>query len=197
MKLRSERRKKIVELRQQGKTVAEISAILGIDKNNLNATLAHMRKRGTLAHIPHEEAVRRQKESVRKRGCDPQTIFDLHNKGLSQDAIALELKQRRGYVARVLNNVKKRKADAFRTKIIELYQRGLSYKSMALVLNVSLGYCAVTVNRLVKKGLLTHRKKTKTDEPKRAKTTITEGFTVLDIPDKPTRFYWKKNAPTQ
>lgn len=197
MKLRSERRKRIVELRNEGKTIAEIRSILGMDRNNLASTLAQMRKAG-LPCITTEEAVKRQKEAVRKRGCDPKLILDLHNAGHSQDAIAQQLNQKRGYVARILKNVQKQETEQFRNKLIELYNRGIPYKSMALILNTSIGCCAVTVNRLVKKGQLTLRGPAKQYEtPRITKQETTEGFIVLPIPLKPTRTYKRINAPTQ
>lgn len=197
MKLRSERRKRIIELRNQGKTIAEIRTILGMDRNNLASTMAQMRKAGTLPCIPHQEAVKRQQEAVRKRGCDPKLILDLHANGHSQDAIAEQLKQKKGYVARILKNVQKQETEQFRNKLIELYTRGITYKSMALILNTSIGCCAVTVNRLVKKGRLALRGPAKQYEHQnQARQETTEGFMVLPIPDKPTRTY-KRNAPTK
>jgi len=187
MKLRSERRKRIVELRQQGKTIAEIRTILGMAKNNLSATLAHMRKQGSLPAIPQQEAVRRQKEAVKKRGCNPELILNLHRQGLSQDAIADQLKQRKGYVSRILRNVQKQETETFRIKLIALYQSGMTYKDMATQLNVTIGCCGVTVNRLVKQGKLKLRGHSK--PPKIARHETTEGFVVLPIPKKPTRTY--------
>jgi len=195
MKLRSDRRKQIVTLREQGKTIAEIRAILGMDRNNLASTLAQMRKAG-LPCISNEEAVKRQKEAVQKRHCDPALILNLHQQGLSQDAIAQQLKQKKGYVARVLKDVQKQETEQFRIKLIELYNRGIPYKTMALVLNTSIGCCAVTVNRLVKKGKLTLRGPAKHySTPKIVPNETTEGFMVFPLPLKPTRTYKRTYAP--
>jgi transposase len=190
---RSERRRKIAALRADGKTVAEISEILGIHKHNLSATLAHMRKRGAIPSIPLEEARRRQKEAVNKRHIDPKIILELHKQGLSQDAIAKKLKQRKGYVASVLKNIRKAETKAFREKLIILYERGLSYESMAKILNSTLGCCAVTVNRLVKQGKLQHRPRSRPQEklPKPAPKETTQGFVVFPIEDRPVKLYRK------
>lgn len=156
--MRSERRKKIVELRAKGLPTREIAKTLGVSLNNIQATLAHMIKLGYITKFTPEQIAEKYKKSVHARHADPQIIIELRN-SLNPQEIARTLNQKLGYVKKVLKGVQKKKAALFKEKVIELYATGTPYKEMMRIFNCSSGRIGVVVNRLVKQGKLTLRRK--------------------------------------
>jgi DNA-binding NarL/FixJ family response regulator len=160
MEPRSERRKKIIEMRANGVSTRKIAQELGITFNNVCATIGAMRKLGYLSKIEPEETRDRAKQyfaSIKK--TDPTLIIELNQKGLSRKAIAEKLNEKLGYVVKVLQKLKlpslKRQQTAqFRKQLIELYNAGRTYKELVEILQRPIGRIAVEVHRLVNKNKL-------------------------------------------
>lgn len=157
--LRSERRKKIVELRNKGLSARQIAAELQIDYNVLSATLADMRKKGYVPYVEKNEAVKRQKASRNIGHIDPDVIIKLKDDGWTQEQIAEKTKEPFNFVANILKGRRSQKTEEFRLKVIELYKLNFTYEEMAKELNSSVGHLGITVRRLVQKGRLKYRSK--------------------------------------
>ena len=157
--IRSERRKKIIEMRNNGISTREIAKELNLSLNNINATVAHMIKLGYIPSFTHGETQERYQKYLENRVVtNPQIIIDLYKSGISKDSIARQVKETYNHVVKVLRGVRKQQTNEFKNKVIEVYNSGKTYREMQEILGCKAGRLAITVHRLVKEGKVKHRK---------------------------------------
>lgn len=183
--LKTERRKKIIELRNAGLTLKEIAYHIGESRSKTAAAIESLLKLGLIPKIHPAESRKRYLDSLKLRkypkfpfnkdhitalyykykkqedvaqelNVAPTTITAIRK--INEDLIIAECANNNKYaILRFLIALRKKDKLKFKEKLIELYNRGLTYGSLAVVMNAPYNQLRDMLHKLFLKGKLKRR----------------------------------------